>query len=353
MTEEQAPSEQRGGTTPDEAEAGQKGEWAGQAGEGIVPAELGGSDAPRELLDEDPELESSVLGRTTGSDEPATEGGIDLGAGDAADATTDGGNTPAGGRGARHEGHRRPHPPAEHRQRGRLGKRFAQPAASTIPGRCFSPAGSRPILGNAPSVPPAGCRSRCVADAGRRRSTSRRPLHGRDGRQAPCDEHAGGPCRVPRPHAAPARDPSHDRPLVRRVGGPRGRPGGGCRPPRCAAQARPPRSRAPAAAPAAATSASGSSRAGGARGHRAYRRAERGRAERGSGCGRPARRPRPAQLHRRSRARCRLPAPSPRRPLSPPALRHRHALARPTSGSIRPRVTTTATAPPAPPPCAP
>ena len=63
------------------------------ADEGIVPAELGGSDAPREMLDEDPELGSAALGRTTGSDEPATEGGIDLGAGDEADATTDGGNT--------------------------------------------------------------------------------------------------------------------------------------------------------------------------------------------------------------------------------------------------------------------
>ena len=78
MAEEQSPSEQRGGTTPDDAEAREKGAWAGQAAEGVVPAELGGSDAPREMLDEDPELDSSVLGRTTGSDEPATEGGIDL-----------------------------------------------------------------------------------------------------------------------------------------------------------------------------------------------------------------------------------------------------------------------------------
>ena len=61
------------------------------SGDGVVPAELGGSDAPREMLDEDPELESSVLGRTTGSDEPATESGIDLSAGDRADATSDGG----------------------------------------------------------------------------------------------------------------------------------------------------------------------------------------------------------------------------------------------------------------------
>jgi hypothetical protein len=94
MAEDQTPSEQRGGTTPDDAEAREKGEWAGQSAEGVVPADLGGSDAPREMLDEDPELESSVLGRTTGSDEPATEGGIDLSAGDAADATTDGGSEP-------------------------------------------------------------------------------------------------------------------------------------------------------------------------------------------------------------------------------------------------------------------
>ena len=85
------PSEQRGGTTPDAAEAREKGEWAGTSGDGIVPADLGGSDAPREMLAEDPELGSSVLGRTTGSDEPATEEGIDLSAGDHADATTDGG----------------------------------------------------------------------------------------------------------------------------------------------------------------------------------------------------------------------------------------------------------------------
>ena len=43
------------------------------------------------MLDEDPELDSSVLGRTTGSDEPATEDGVDLSAGDNADAATDGG----------------------------------------------------------------------------------------------------------------------------------------------------------------------------------------------------------------------------------------------------------------------
>jgi hypothetical protein len=87
----QKPSEQRGGTTPDEAEAREKGQWAETAADGIVPADLGGSDAPREMLAEDPELESSVLGRTTGSDEPATEDGVDLSGGDKADATTDGG----------------------------------------------------------------------------------------------------------------------------------------------------------------------------------------------------------------------------------------------------------------------
>jgi hypothetical protein len=92
------PSEQRGGTTPDAAETREKGSWAGTAAEGIVPAELGGSDAPRELLGEDPELGSSVLGATTGSDEPATEGGVDPSGGDSADATSDGGpDLPRGG----------------------------------------------------------------------------------------------------------------------------------------------------------------------------------------------------------------------------------------------------------------
>jgi len=85
------PSEQRGGTTPGAEEAAEKGPRAAKAAEGVVPAELGGSDAPREMLDDDPELGSSVLGATTGSDEPATEDGVDLRAGDQADATTDGG----------------------------------------------------------------------------------------------------------------------------------------------------------------------------------------------------------------------------------------------------------------------
>ncbi len=85
------PTEQSGGTTPDATELREKGPWADLAAEGIVPAELGGSDAPREMLAEDPELGSSVLGATTGSDEPATESGIDPGAGDQADAISDGG----------------------------------------------------------------------------------------------------------------------------------------------------------------------------------------------------------------------------------------------------------------------
>jgi hypothetical protein len=85
------PTKQRGGTTPDDMEAREKGQWAGMADEGVVPAELGGSDAPREMLAEDPELGSSVLGVTTGSDEPATESGVDLSGGDDADATSDSG----------------------------------------------------------------------------------------------------------------------------------------------------------------------------------------------------------------------------------------------------------------------
>jgi hypothetical protein len=85
------PTEQRGGTTPDDAEAREKGQWAGTVADGMVPADLGGSDAPADMLAEDPELGSSVLGATTGSSEPATEDGIDLHAGDHADATSDGG----------------------------------------------------------------------------------------------------------------------------------------------------------------------------------------------------------------------------------------------------------------------
>jgi hypothetical protein len=92
-----SPSEQRGGTTPDEAEMREKGQWAETAAEGIVPGELGGSDAPRELLADDPELASSALGETTGSDEPATETGIDPEAGDEADATSAGGPKPPEG----------------------------------------------------------------------------------------------------------------------------------------------------------------------------------------------------------------------------------------------------------------
>ena len=90
------PSEQRGGTTPDDDEIRDKGQWAEAAAEGIVPAELGGSDAPREMLAEDRELGSAALGETTGSDAPATETGIDRAAGDEADATTDGGPARAG-----------------------------------------------------------------------------------------------------------------------------------------------------------------------------------------------------------------------------------------------------------------
>ena len=56
---------------------GDKGEWAQTAEDGIVPAEGDESDP--------------VLGRTTGSQEPATQDGIDRSGGDEADATRDGG----------------------------------------------------------------------------------------------------------------------------------------------------------------------------------------------------------------------------------------------------------------------
>src|ERR671932_1713247 len=91
------PSEQRGGTTPGDDEARAKGEWAASAQEGVVPADLGGSDAPEERLADAPGMSDAALGETTGSNQPATEGGIDPAAGDSADATTHGGAEPREG----------------------------------------------------------------------------------------------------------------------------------------------------------------------------------------------------------------------------------------------------------------
>lgn len=92
------PSEQRGGTTPGGDEAREKGQWAAAARDGVVPAELGGSDAPPDMLADDPDLHSSVLGETTASEAPATDTGVDRSGGEHADAVTDGGapTPPAG-----------------------------------------------------------------------------------------------------------------------------------------------------------------------------------------------------------------------------------------------------------------
>ena len=91
------PTEQRGGAAQGEQEAQEKGPWAAKAQEGVVPPELGGSDAPEEMLPDDPELGSEATGRAAQSDAPATEGGIDRDQGDSADATEQGGpETPAG-----------------------------------------------------------------------------------------------------------------------------------------------------------------------------------------------------------------------------------------------------------------
>jgi hypothetical protein len=90
-SEDPKPSEQRGGAPTGEQEAREKGPWAAQAREGVVPAELGGSDAPAEQLPDDPELGGAVLGGPASSEAPATEEGIDPHGGDRADATTHGG----------------------------------------------------------------------------------------------------------------------------------------------------------------------------------------------------------------------------------------------------------------------
>jgi hypothetical protein len=92
------PTEQRGGAPMGEQEAREKGPWAETTRDGVVPAELGGSDAPDERLPEDPELGSAALGAPASSEAPATESGIDREAGDHADATSHGGpEVPAGG----------------------------------------------------------------------------------------------------------------------------------------------------------------------------------------------------------------------------------------------------------------
>jgi hypothetical protein len=67
-----------------------KGEWAETAEKGIVPDALGED----RLSTEEPQLSSAVTGATTGDDTPATAEGIDLSAGDEADAVTDGGPKP-------------------------------------------------------------------------------------------------------------------------------------------------------------------------------------------------------------------------------------------------------------------
>src|SRR3954466_460966 len=105
-TGSEKPSDQRGGTVPGEREAREKGPWGGTAGGGSCPARGGagsrppaaapragggGSDAPSEMLEAAPGMDDAARGRTTGSNEPATDGGIDPAAGDGADATTDGG----------------------------------------------------------------------------------------------------------------------------------------------------------------------------------------------------------------------------------------------------------------------
>jgi hypothetical protein len=64
----------------------------------VVPSELGGSDAPPDLLPEEPELRDAALGRLARTQESATETGIDPRGGEHADATAHGGpKTPEAG----------------------------------------------------------------------------------------------------------------------------------------------------------------------------------------------------------------------------------------------------------------
>ncbi len=98
----------------------EKGEWAKTADEGIVPDELSGDD------------ESGPVGREAASDEPATDDGIDLAAGDEADATTRRRRRAARARRARPQG------------RGRRGARAAEGLGERWPRGPGSLAGVRP-----------------------------------------------------------------------------------------------------------------------------------------------------------------------------------------------------------------
>src|SRR4051812_34262816 len=107
------PSEQRGGTNPRDAEPRAEGGWGENAAGGLVPPQLGGSDAPDSPLHDDPEYSDAALGRTPGSDAPATQAGIDPAAGDSADAVADGGQKrPAGAEPAPQDAAPRPPPGA-------------------------------------------------------------------------------------------------------------------------------------------------------------------------------------------------------------------------------------------------
>ncbi|MEA2371407.1 MAG: hypothetical protein QOH12_1801 [Solirubrobacteraceae bacterium] len=78
-------TEARGGAAPEGEEFAEKGGAADVAAAGIVPTELGGPDA-------NPELPGDVSGGyAKDPDVTATEGGVDLSAGDNADATSMGG----------------------------------------------------------------------------------------------------------------------------------------------------------------------------------------------------------------------------------------------------------------------
>ena len=167
-TGSEKPSEQRGGTVPGEQEAREKGPWAGTSGDGIVPAELGGSDAPPEMLEDAPGMGDAALGRTTGSNEPATDGGIDPAAGDGADATTLRRPRAAGGRRGRHEGRRAGRDQA--RRRGeRLTRRLSRARAAR--------------------------RTRCAASAGTCRPAARAAAPSRPRRAAPRSARASSGCR--------------------------------------------------------------------------------------------------------------------------------------------------------------
>ena len=204
MTEEQTPSEQRGGTTPDEAEAREKGEWAGTSGDGVVPA---GARRLRRAA-RDARRGSGARELACSAARPAPTSRRPRAASTSARATRPTRRPTAGseppGRGARHARTSAPRP--------------ASPTPTTLPSRAFAEAAARDGI----ALEPPGVRLALRAGPRRpraRRQGAPRPGHRRAGasRRSRCSprstrgSRATSPCCTPRARTCSCRSTSSTR----------------------------------------------------------------------------------------------------------------------------------------------